>query len=91
VVNSVTDEAAFVKARILGPHPASDVVNVVLDASAAGCDVTIRDVRGQIAAAFGRRYGSVISLDVSALAEGTYVLELHTAGRHGHEVFVISR
>jgi hypothetical protein len=69
----VRDERVAVK-PLLYPQPASDVLYVALDASAALGRVEVRDLSGRSVARITNAMNGTVAIDVSGLAAGTYIL-----------------
>lgn len=84
-VTGVRIEAASTQLSIF-PQPASDVLNVRLDRTVLA--VQVMDARGRVV---HEQTGNTGTLNVSALANGTYVLALRTADGLLRRPFVVAR
>ena len=72
---------------LLYPQPATDVLYVAVDAASGSANMEVRDLSGRSVARITNVSRGTVAIDVSALANGTYILS--AAGRA--QRFVVAR
>lgn len=83
IINSVTEDATRVESAMIAPNPATDNAVVVLGELVSGMDVAvkIRDLAGRMLVERTTRCeNDRITVDVSTLASGTYLVECSYTG-----------
>ena len=77
---------------VVYPNPADDFVTIALDGSIDGADVQISDMLGRVVGRYRITAGeSVISLDVSSLAAGNYLVRIVSGDRVVIEKLIIEQ
>ena len=78
--------------EVVYPNPADDFVTIALDGSIDGADVQIADMLGRVVGRYRITAGeSVISLDVSSLAAGNYLVRIVSGDRVVIEKLIIEQ
>ena len=77
---------------VVYPNPADDFVTIALDGNNDGADVQISDMLGRVVGRYRIAVGeSVISLDVSSLAAGNYLVRIVSGDRVVIEKLIIEQ
>jgi hypothetical protein len=71
------EEEHVLQANIF-PNPVKDIINIHLNAEAENVTAHIYDLSGKVIYAVSLANGKQFTVPVSALATGTYILEIHS-------------
>lgn len=85
---NLNDLNEFNQNIILAPNPALDQINVTLPSNYTPNQISILNINGTVVASFNQSSNSTLTLDVSNLANGIYILQLNDGNQLAHKKFI---